>query len=234
MGIKRNFLLFGIVLFTFLTLSSCGRQQYNRSLRYASENLAEVKARPVFDRTGMDSELPQSDDRKVIFNASLYLVVEYPDTANHYIEQITKKYEGYVNKLGTEQTIIRVKSQSLDQALDDLAMVGKVRNQSINGQDVTNTYFDFKIRLENAEKARSRYLELLEKAVTVEEILQVEKELERLNEKIDLIKGQMNRIEHLDAFSTITINLREKKKPGLLGYIGLGLYHSVKWLFVRN
>lgn len=51
---------------------------------------------------------------------------------------------------------------------------------------------------------------------------------------IDLLKGKTNRIDQLDAFATITVNLKERKKPGVLGYIGLGLYHSVKGLFVRG
>ena len=50
----------------------------------------------------------------------------------------------------------------------------------------------------------------------------------------DLLKGKMARIGHLEAYSTISVELRERKKPGLLGYIGLGVYHAVKWLFVRN
>jgi hypothetical protein len=99
---------------------------------------------------------------------------------------------------------------------------------------VTDQYADFSIRLENAEKARMRYLELLEKAENVQSALLVEKELERLNETIELLKGQMNRIDHLAAYSTITVYLTEKKKPGVLGYIGIGLYKSVKGLFVRN
>ena len=82
--------------------------------------------------------------------------------------------------------------------------------------------------------ARKIYLELLKKAENVETALKVEKELERLNETIDLIKGKMNRINNLAEYSTIVINLKEKKKPGIIGYIGIGLYHSVKWLFVRN
>ncbi|MEL6628160.1 MAG: DUF4349 domain-containing protein, partial [Bacteroidota bacterium] len=64
--------------------------------------------------------------------------------------------------------------------------------------------------------------------------LKVEKELERLNTELDLLKGQMKRLENLTTFATINIRHEEKKKPGPLGYIGLGLYHSVKWLFVRN
>jgi hypothetical protein len=77
-------------------------------------------------------------------------------------------------------------------------------------------------------------LELLAKAENVEAALKVEKELERLNSTIDLLKGKMNRINHLAEFSTITINLKEKKKPGIIGYVGIGIYRSVKWLFVRN
>ena len=60
------------------------------------------------------------------------------------------------------------------------------------------------------------------------------RELERLNETIGLLKGRMARLDHLEAYSTINVELRERKKPGLLGYIGLGAYHAVKWLFVRN
>lgn len=99
---------------------------------------------------------------------------------------------------------------------------------------MTEDYLDFKIRLENAEKSRERYLELLSQAENVEAALKVEKELERLNASIDILKGKMNRIDHLSEFSTITVNLKEKKKPGPLGYIGIGLYRSVMWLFVRN
>ena len=85
-----------------------------------------------------------------------------------------------------------------------------------------------------SQQARGRYLDLLDQAATVDEILKVEKELERLNETIDLLKGKMNRIDHLDTYATITINLRERQKPGILGYIGIGLYRSVRWLFVRG
>ena len=150
------------------------------------------------------------------------------------IADIAEKYGGYVNEMGTYQATIRVESGQLDAAIADLATLGKLARKNIVGQDVTEAYQDYQIRLENAQKARDRYLELLNKAETVEEILKVERELERLNETIDLLKGKMARIEHLEAYSTITVALRERKKPGLLGYIGLGVYHAVKWLFVRN
>ncbi|MBL4577871.1 MAG: DUF4349 domain-containing protein, partial [Flavobacteriales bacterium] len=90
------------------------------------------------------------------------------------------------------------------------------------------------IRLDNAEKSRKRYLELLNMANTVSQALLVEHELERLNQTIDLLKGKINRMSHLTAYATITINLKEEVKPGVLGYMGIAIYHSVKWLFVRG
>jgi hypothetical protein len=88
--------------------------------------------------------------------------------------------------------------------------------------------------LDNSEKARTRYLALLAKAEDVQAALLVEKELERLNGTIELMKGKMNRMEHLVDYSTITIYISEKKKPGVIGYIGIGIFKAVKWLFVRN
>jgi len=185
----------------------------------------------VRNEVGSVSVLAQ---RKVLFSAFMTLTVTQPDSANVYIQKISKKYGGYVNQLGTERTVLRVKSMFLDSAIANISALGRVEYKNVKGEDVTEDYLDFKIRLENAEKARKRYLELLEKAENVEAALKVEKELERLNGSIDRLKGKMNRINHLSEYSTITVNLKEKKKPGIIGYVGIGIYRSVKWLFVRN
>jgi hypothetical protein len=182
----------------------------------------------------MTARPQQQEARKILYDADLTLTVETPDSTNPYIQAIAKRYGGYVNEIGTDRSVIRVESPSLDAAIEDISQLGRLDRKSIRGQDVTEAYLDYQIRLENAQQARGRYLDLLDKATTVDEILKVEKELERLNETIDLLKGKMNRIDHLDAYATITIYLRERQKPGILGYIGIGLYRSVRWLFVRG
>lgn len=181
-------------------------------------------------RTTGESNTP----RKILYTAYLTLLVEEPDSTNAALTSIAKAHNGYVSEVGTYRTTIRVESAQLEAALQQISQLGKVQDSRQTGQDVTEAYTDYQIRLDNAEKARARYLELLARAEDVEAALQVEKELERLNETIDQLKGQLNRIDHLAAFSTIYVTLKEKKKPGPLGYIGLGLYHAVKWLFVRN
>ncbi|MCB0613493.1 MAG: DUF4349 domain-containing protein [Phaeodactylibacter sp.] len=223
----RQFLILLMCLLLAAALSSCASSQ-----KPAREPILE-KAGSDFAYEGNAPEQAQAN-RKALYFAYLTLVVENLDSAGQQIADIAEKYGGYVNEMGTYQATIRVESGQLNAAIADLATLGKLARKNIVGQDVTEAYQDYQIRLENAQKARDRYLELLNKAETVEEILKVERELERLNETIDLLKGKMARIEHLEAYSTITVALRERKKPGLLGYIGLGVYHAVKWLFVRN
>ena len=235
----KRIIYFLVFVSLSLILSGCyssnGATAYNsnKSVRFIGgdydNNLIASNSGDAFYDTNKDKEI-----KKVIFSAYLSLKVKNIDTANAKIVSIAKKYNGYVQELGTYSSTIRVKSDNLNDAVKEIELLGKITRKNISGQDVTDDYLDYQIRLENAEKARKRYLELLEKAENVEAAVKVEKELERLNETIELIKGKMNRINHLSDFSTITISIDEKKKPGIIGYIGLGLYYSVKWLFVRN
>ncbi len=122
----------------------------------------------------------------------------------------------------------------LDTAIAAIAALGEITSKNIIGNDVTDRYTDYEIRLENAQSARKRYLELLSQAENVSAALMVEKELERLNTEIDLLEGQMRSITQNVQYSSITVYLNEKVKPGILGYIGIGIYEGVKWLFVRG
>ncbi len=230
---KKARLLISAIFLSGLIMSCSTSKQNTAAYRYEPDMYQYGSEKLLASKDGEYYDV-ERNEKRIFFSASLSLTVDIPDTANFYIEKIAGKYHGYVNETGTYRTIIRVKSGNFNDAIEEISALGKVQNKSLSGQDVTDEYLDFKIRLENAEKSRGRYLELLAKAENVEAALKVEKELERLNETIDLIKGKMNRIDHLSEFSTITIHLKEKKKPGLIGYVGIGLYYSIKWLFVRN
>jgi hypothetical protein len=221
------------------TLMSCSKSTYapasvSPAFGYMPEDDFYNNSRGGYSESGIIDKMIEEPERKVLYDAYITLSAKDTELAAKQVEEIAKKYEGYVLQSGTYATTIRVKSDKLKLAIADIEILGKVQNQSISGQDVTEQYLDYGIRLENAEKARLRYLELLEKAENVEAALLCEKELERLNETIETLKGKMNRIDHLVEFSTITVTIKEKKKPGLIGYVGMGLYYSVKWLFVRN
>ena len=176
----------------------------------------------------------ETPDRKMIYDASISIIVKKPDTTNTYLVTIARKYKGYVLSISTNYTTIRVKADSLQLAMKEIATLGKVKYKNIYAEDITEEYADLKIRLDNAQKARTRYLELLTKAATVEETLKVEKELERLNTEIDLLEGKMGRMDHLVEYSTIKVTLQQKVKLGPLGFTFKCLYKGVRFLFVWN
>jgi hypothetical protein len=220
MKINSILILFSLAL---IAMTSCASQ---KSAAYAYDN--------GNGRSFQNSQADVVTEKKIIYSSTIDLTVKIPDTAAVQISGIATKYKGYVQQTGTTMCVIRVEAKHLKTAMDEIALLGKVTNKTSYGEDVSDQYADYAIRLENAEKARMRYLELLARAENVQAALLVEKELERLNETIELMKGQMNRIDHLSTYSTITVYLKEKKKPGVIGYIGIGVYKAVKWLFVRN
>jgi hypothetical protein len=178
----KNIRLYILTLILSGIFISCSTSRHNASA-YSSEPIMEQTSSDLFS-TKNDKSLyyTKTIERKINFSAFLSLIVDKPDTANVHIENIAKKYNGYINEIGTYRTIIRVNSENLDAAIKEISALGKVKSKNILGQDVTEEYSDYQIRLDNAEKARKRYLELLAKAEDVQATLKVEKELERLNE----------------------------------------------------
>lgn len=212
---------------TLLLLCSCGGTRHSSTAGWSNEQFSADK--------GAFEESPQKNTGRVlIYNATITLCVRSSDSTNSSLTRVAAKYGGYVQSLGTERSVIRVKASLLAQALNEICSGGKLKKKSIYGDDVTEEYEDSRIRLDNSYKARQRYLELLAKAENVEAALKVEKELERLNKEIDVLEGRIRRLQHLSEYSTITVSIEKKAKPGILGYVFIGLYKGVKWLFVRN
>jgi phage-related minor tail protein len=70
--------------------------------------------------------------------------------------------------------------------------------------DKTEQYRDLNIRLNNLITFKKRYEKLLTVAKTVDEMLKLEKEIERVTGEIELIKGKIEYLENQVAYSTLT------------------------------
>ena len=210
---------------SLLLLASCGSMQKGASPSF--EMAGQEMAAPEFDH---ENRPPSS--RQMVYDAYLNLKVKSADGIGGRVENMGKSMGGYVLHSGLDRVVIRVPADKLDEALAAIRQMGKVESQDVTGRDVTDQYADLSLRLDNAQKARERYLQLLEKAQAVTEILPIEKELERLQFDIENLKGQINRIDELIAFSTITVSIEEKVKPGPLGWVFVGIWKGLKFLFV--
>ncbi|MCH8569321.1 MAG: DUF4349 domain-containing protein [Balneolales bacterium] len=194
------------------------------------------------ESANISNTVQPTSERLIIYNANVRMGVDLPDSASVKIAALAQEFGGYVQESGNTTITLRVQADLLHDALEKITAFGIIDQKNIRGQDVTDQYSDLGIRLENALRSRARYLELLDRAENVSEALQVERELERLNGVIDQLKGQMNRLENLTALATIQVSLykitepepERELRPGILGYVGLGIYRGVRWLFVRG
>lgn len=123
--------------------------------------------------------------------------------------------EGYTHGSVT----IKVDPLKFDETMKELRNVGKLLSEVSTTEDVTQEYYDVTARLENAERTHDRYLEILAtRTGTVHDVLEVEREIERVTENVERLKGQMRYLESQIGLSTITVYLEEPHAAVPTGY----------------
>ena len=79
---------------------------------------------------------------------------------------------------------------------------------------------------------RNRLKQLLNNAENVSDILQIEKELTRIQSEIDSMEGLIKTLGNNVDYAIITIQLELKTILGPLGYIAKGIGWVIKKLFI--
>jgi hypothetical protein len=114
---------------------------------------------------------------------------------------------------------IKVHPAKYDETIRALRKIGRLVSENSTTEDITQEYVDIQARLENAERTRDRYFEILAtRAGTVPEVLEVEREIERVTENIERFKGQLRYYDSQIGLSTITVNLEEPHAAVPTGY----------------
>ncbi|HEY3352420.1 MAG TPA: DUF4349 domain-containing protein [Polyangia bacterium] len=191
-----------------------------------------AKAAPEAAAARTAPSTAKADERFIVRSAFMRLERRDPEAGPKAAGELAKQYGGWVQRTSNESATIMVPAERLDGVLEDLAKLGKVMKRDVRGEDVTEEYLDLRIRLDNLEKARARYLDLLAKAQSVTETLSVEKELERVTLQIEQLKGRVQYLERVVRFSTVDVHFERPTNPGPVGWVFYVLYYGVKWLFV--
>ena len=170
-----------------------------------------------YKEAGTEDLLTTEEERMIVRNGDMSLVVEDVVDARGEIAQLAVSFDGYVVSSqisGEEQDMrgwisIRVPDDKFEQALTELRELAiRVTSESTDSQDVTEEYVDLQSRLRNAEATESQYLAFLEKAEDVEDILRIYDSLSRVRSEIEQIKGRMQYLERTSSMSLISVNLK--------------------------
>jgi hypothetical protein len=173
-------------------------------------------------------------DRLLVKTAELRVAVEAVATAADSASALAQGMGGYVagSSVAGEASAhldLRVPAARLDEALDALAALGEERARSVAASDVTAEVSDLEA---NQRALRDRLRALLARAQKVEEVLEVERELTRLQTEIDGGEARLTHLRTGVALSALGLELERRKKPRILGPLGY-LFVGTKWFVTK-
>jgi hypothetical protein len=178
-----------------------------------------------------------SADRKVVRSSDLVVSVDSLNETSLEVERLIKEAGGFVERSTTTQDSkawlhCRVPAPQLEPVMDAIANLGSEERRSVTAVDITEQYADLETRLRNNVALRQRLQQLLERASDVEDVLAIEKELNRIQSEIETMQARFDRLKSEIELSALSITLQRKPILGPLGYVGYGLWWVFSKLFV--
>ncbi|MBU5483885.1 DUF4349 domain-containing protein [Clostridium sp. MSJ-11] len=222
-----------VILFIF---TSCGsskksHDEYSSSVKNAETeiyNLKDNDSSISTENTKKDSS-PAAEiaDRKIIQNANIEIQTLNFDNSTLELSKKVESFGGYIEnsnitgkRIDNDPSIenrfaevsIRIPVKKFNEFIKDLQNLGNITNQHINTTDITSQYFDTEARLKSLKIQQERLLELLKKSGELKDMLEIERELERVGYEIETLTGTLKKWNNLIEYSTLNINLYEVQK----------------------
>lgn len=178
----------------------------------------EVGAPSSFYIPPLRQEAPpvESEERLVVEESFLSLVVSNVRETTDKIIDHAKQAGGFMvsTQLSRPEeapfatVVVRVPAEKFREALDYFRTLAvKVSSENILGTDVTAEYVDIQARLTTLEKTKAKFEQILDQATQVQDILQVQRELINLQDRIDALKGRQKYLEQTAKLAKITVYL---------------------------
>jgi hypothetical protein len=162
-------------------------------------------------------------DQKIIRTASVNLEVGNVTMTLDPVKSIATAHGGYigsmsVNTRGTERLYavltMRVPAREFDSTISAIKTLGTLRSESLSADDVTEEYVDLQARRTALASQLAQYNRIMERAVNVSEILEVQVQIERVQVELDRIDGRLKYLDNRVDYGTITVTLEDPEPVG--------------------
>src|SRR5215211_7280500 len=228
LAVVALFLILGIVFTSMAVQRSPGFGENYREFGYgggAPATEAPAAEAPAFDSSvtgdAYNTGTVQTQERLVIENADLAIVVKDPKARMAEINALANEMDGYVVSSNLYQSftsfgkevpeatiVIRVPAERLDEALTRIkANIVDIDYENRSGQDVTNIYVDLQAQLKAKQAAETKLLEIMEQATRAEDVLAIYLQVQQVQTEIEQLKGQIQYYEESAAMSSISVRL---------------------------
>lgn len=217
--------IFSIIILTFL-LVACNQKQ-NDKVSYALADMEEeiipitreqeIKPPPPPLPT---AEIQDVIKKKIIKDGRIGIQVDNLENSKSHIDTLVKNHGGYYdnesfNNSDWESSYnlkIRVPSANFENFITKIETgEGEIKFKEIDARDVTDQFIDLETRLQNKKNYLKRYNELLAKAQTVKDILEIEEKIRVIEEEIESTTGRIKYLSDLVEYSTLDLTISKQK-----------------------
>ena len=207
------------LLITFL-IFSCSSETETGGFPESKMSISSEMAMMEDMRISVSPTSLGNEEKKIQRNANISIEVKNLDESIDKLNEIILLFNAEIissNKGGIDfgqpyaNIRIRVLSSNLDSAIKEFKKLStKIISENVYTNDVTEEFIDTEARLKIMKSTEDRFNSLLLKSETVEEIIQVEKELMRIRGDIESLEGRLNYLSKTTDTSEINLNLNEQ------------------------
>jgi hypothetical protein len=186
------------------------------------QSIGQTIAEKISLKQSLDATIDTAPtDRKIIRNADMTLESETPEDAQRDITSIAERAGGFVvESQATSSDVkmtrrdivnmsVRVPSLKFAQAIEEIRATGtRVVTESVKGEDVTEEFIDVEARLRAKKALESQFMEIMKRANSVDDALNVQGELADVRGEIERIEGRKRFLENQSSLSTIKVRLQ--------------------------
>lgn len=226
---KRVFILFFLSI--VIPMTSCGVLPDHKPATIAIESSSELAPPPPKPHKDIEDGLASSGQyavvkassilrtRMVIKTGELAIEVEKYDDGAAELQKFVEQWGGFVSSSTTEIPfenvrtgiwVLRMPSEKFELALSEIKKLArKLEKESVEGQDVTEEFYDLEARLQNKLLEEKQVRDILRRAGTIHDVLEVQRELSNIREQIERFEGRKKFLMDQTGLSTITVRLHE-------------------------
>lgn len=240
-----------LLLMAFFTTAmlSCGGPT-----AYRGDAVSSMPAEGVFVQS--EKEFAANEQQQRIIKEG-YFSFETKDVlaTTQFVKQQVQAFGGTISSEGAydesmrtaRNMVIRVPAGNFDALVASLEQHAlKVVNKNISLRDVGEEFVDVEARLNTKKQLETRYIELLGKAKTVEELLSIERELANVRGEIESMTGRLRYLTDKVALSTLNLDFFQTHSPaskfvdklgssfvnGWYAFLGFMVWLAGLWPFV--
>jgi len=161
----------------------------------------------------------------IAYSVTMTLQVKEFDPAKKRLVSIVEEAGGYVAQARTTETpnqpcraelVVHVPTTQLSAVLERMRKLGRVTQEQLSSEEVTEQVVDLEARLRNARATEQRLIEVLNNRTgKVRDILEVEREIARTREEIERMEAQRQNLLHRVELASVQVTLLEEFKAQL-------------------